>query len=459
VSKTKTKEKPAEAGPPPQVAFSVGAKSITVMQAGEVHMLDDTDARFSKIKVLLEETPPKLEQALKMMDIQKVIQEVTAGRVKITPEGVTFGGQPVGGYMAERLAAMAGAGINVTPWMLFMDNLQENPQNDIRDDVFKWMEAGKMPISEDGCIIAFKKVRRDYKDVHSGKLDYSVGQVVQMSREQCDTNRHQTCSTGLHFCSADYLRNFGGERVMIVKIDPRDVTAIPSDYNNSKGRCCRLEVTGELSSQSAARHKVFDEPVMPVDPQEIPDLMAKKPSEARSSSPGPESPIGTKSSSRRVAGNASQGKRLPTPAKSAVASKTKTPSKAKAPAKAKSAKKADAGVVAKVTKAATKAVKKTTKKVAEAVQAVEEAVGIAPTTTGRTKAKAPAKSQAPKTSKVAGKSATTKTKAPAKTKVTPAKAPAKANATKAKKPAATKTVAAKAPAKKPAAKKLAAKKK
>ena len=34
---------------------------------------------------------------------------------------------------------------------------------------------------------------------------------------------------------------------MIVKINPKDVVAIPSDYNNTKGRTCRYEVVGEYT--------------------------------------------------------------------------------------------------------------------------------------------------------------------------------------------------------------------
>ena len=33
---------------------------------------------------------------------------------------------------------------------------------------------------------------------------------------------------------------------MIVKINPRDVVSIPTDYNNAKGRACRYEVIGEV---------------------------------------------------------------------------------------------------------------------------------------------------------------------------------------------------------------------
>ena len=67
-----------------------------------------------------------------------------------------------------------------------------------------------------------------------------------MERNQVDDDQNQTCSTGLHFCSQEYLNHFGGARTVIVKINPRDVVSIPNDYNNSKGRACRYEVIGEL---------------------------------------------------------------------------------------------------------------------------------------------------------------------------------------------------------------------
>ena len=34
--------------------------------------------------------------------------------------------------------------------------------------------------------------------------------------------------------------------MVILKINPRDVVSIPTDYNNTKGRTCRYEVVGEV---------------------------------------------------------------------------------------------------------------------------------------------------------------------------------------------------------------------
>jgi hypothetical protein len=98
--------------------------------------------------------------------------------------------------------------------------------------------------------LAYKKVRHNFFDVHSGSMDNSVGKVLEMERNKVDDDKDNTCSTGLHFCSQSYLNHFGGDRIVIVKINPRDVVSIPSDYNDAKGRTCRYEVIGELGVEA-----------------------------------------------------------------------------------------------------------------------------------------------------------------------------------------------------------------
>jgi hypothetical protein len=70
--------------------------------------------------------------------------------------------------------------------------------------------------------------------------------VVEMPRNFVNDDQNNTCSDGLHFCSQEYLGHFGGERVMILKVNPRDVVSIPNDYNYSKGRASRYEIVGEM---------------------------------------------------------------------------------------------------------------------------------------------------------------------------------------------------------------------
>ena len=57
-------------------------------------------------------------------------------------------------------------------------------------------------------------------------------------------------------CSFDYLPSYASaddDRVMITKVNPRDVVAIPMDYHNTKMRVSRYEVIGELESYQQER--------------------------------------------------------------------------------------------------------------------------------------------------------------------------------------------------------------
>jgi hypothetical protein len=126
----------------------------------------------------------------------------------------------------------------------------ENPSKRAVDELYDFLEAGELPITEDGHFLAFKNVRETYMDIHSGTFRNMVGDICEMKRNQVDEDKDRTCSYGLHFCSIAYLPNFldsNGGKTMIVKINPKDVVAIPSDYNNTKGRTCRYEVVGEYT--------------------------------------------------------------------------------------------------------------------------------------------------------------------------------------------------------------------
>jgi hypothetical protein len=142
-------------------------------------------------------------------------------------------------------------GFPIEPMVNFMENLMLNPSKRAVTELYGFLEKGNLPITPDGHFLAYKKVKQDYTDCYTGTMDNSVGQVVEMERNSVDDDQNRTCSTGLHFCSREYLNHFGGERVMILKINPRDVVSIPNDYNDTKGRACRYEVIDEIDKEKA----------------------------------------------------------------------------------------------------------------------------------------------------------------------------------------------------------------
>lgn len=153
--------------------------------------------------------------------------------------------------IVDRMIKMKIDGFDTAPMVKFLTNLYQNPSKTSVDELYLFLEKTNLPITDDGCFIAYKIVRNDYKDCYTGTIDNSVGLVVQMPRFEVDDRRYNTCSSGLHFCSRSYLPSYGtakrhDDRVLMLKINPADVVSIPSDYNNAKGRCWRYEVVGEV---------------------------------------------------------------------------------------------------------------------------------------------------------------------------------------------------------------------
>ena len=71
-----------------------------------------------------------------------------------------------------------------------LENIAKNPLKDVAEELYEWLASGKAPITSDGCILAYKKVRNDYKDAYSGKFDNSPGKICRMKQDDVDTNRH-----------------------------------------------------------------------------------------------------------------------------------------------------------------------------------------------------------------------------------------------------------------------------
>lgn len=258
------------------VYYTKHDRGLTLFYDGKSRTVSSDDQNYSKILDALREK--KFDVARKLMSVGETIAEAAAsvanGKQRITIEGnrvmYTDGvgsKRELLGPLVDRIIDSVTSGAtaaSIKPLMLFMDNLQKNRLKDIREELYQFMQSGKMPITQDGCFLAYKKVRADYKDCHSGTMDNSPGKLVQMKPEDVDTDRHNLCSRGLHFCSRSYLSSFGGQRTVVVKVNPRFVFAIPTDYNNAKGRASEYYVVGECTGDPAAEEAflepfIFDE--------------------------------------------------------------------------------------------------------------------------------------------------------------------------------------------------------
>jgi hypothetical protein len=241
------------------LAFIINSNAATILVDDQSFTVRKDHMNWNE---LLEALAARDEaKVLQLVDIPETLKNVSSGRITVTDEGVFFNGETLHTGLANRIMNLIREGYQglAEPLTKFLDNLMENPSRRSVQGLYEWLEKSNLPITDDGHFIAWKIVGPDFKDLRTKTFDNSPGQTVEVPRNQVDEDIERTCSHGLHFCSSAYLPHYGsaaGNKVVMVKVHPRDVVAFPRDYNTAKGRCCKYEVLREIERQVAST--VFD---------------------------------------------------------------------------------------------------------------------------------------------------------------------------------------------------------
>lgn len=240
----------------------ITSKNLTLYTDGEQITIPADHPDYARILSLAEQD--RVEEAYEIANKYRTkfatVAEVLFKNITISVKHgvVLMNGKPIDGTLPQRILDFANRGIPQAALLTFLARVQRNPDPRAREDLFAWIEKNNMPITADGCFIAFKIVKDDYWDIYTGNTFYhKVGSVVEMPRDQVDDDPNRTCSRGAHFCGESYIPYYGsarGSRIVTLKIAPEDVVAFPTDYNLAKGRAYRYEVVGEIDRDKVAEY-------------------------------------------------------------------------------------------------------------------------------------------------------------------------------------------------------------
>jgi hypothetical protein len=205
-------------------------------------------------KMILEALPTATaDELLGIVDVEKAVATFSDGLVEIKNGQVTYEGEVVHGSISKRILEFMSKGLPFQPLVNFLNNLMDNPSMQSQKELYDFLEHEHLPITEDGCFLAYKAVRGDFKDKYRGVFDNSVGNICKMTRAKVDDDRSRGCSDGLHAGALNYVAGYGslenGDKIVIVKINPKDVVSVPSDCNCEKLRTCEYLVVGEYQGE------------------------------------------------------------------------------------------------------------------------------------------------------------------------------------------------------------------
>jgi hypothetical protein len=126
----------------------------------------------------------------------------------------------------------------------------------MQEDLFDFLEYNDLPITEDGCFLAYKNTNSDGSPPYQtdSNIRYEVGKEVVELAAKDNYDRGACNGAGLYFGNRKYWgsnwngKEWGGNgRMFLVKIDPRDVVSIPNNYNDGKAKCWKLKVVKEFT--------------------------------------------------------------------------------------------------------------------------------------------------------------------------------------------------------------------
>jgi hypothetical protein len=252
------------------IPYTYTGNSLVFMAQGKTTILSKSAPQFDL--VIQELKAGNWDKIAELANLRTVITRLSEGRVRVLDDDtVWIGDRQAKGTVVDRIIEMLTLGLGVLPYVRFLDLVDQNPSEDSKTDLYGFIETNSLPLTEDGHFLGYKIVNKNYMDIYTKTIRNQIGDKPSMPRDQVNPDRHQTCSSGLHVCSEEYLPHYGreddGDRVVVVKVNPIDVVSVPTDYNNAKMRVCKYEVVDELQNWQERLKKYYTPSYSSIQPE------------------------------------------------------------------------------------------------------------------------------------------------------------------------------------------------
>jgi len=148
--------------------YIVQGSNITVVIGTTPHTVSKNHITYNKLLAAIK--AGEWETVQDIIEPKQVVLNFGQGNVSIEGDKIFWKGREMHNALTKRMVAMIQEDFPVEPLIAFMENLMENPSKRAVNELYGFLEKNTLPITSDGCFLAYKKVRQDYFDVHSGTV-------------------------------------------------------------------------------------------------------------------------------------------------------------------------------------------------------------------------------------------------------------------------------------------------
>jgi hypothetical protein len=227
---------------------------VTAFVKGRPYTFAPDNPNYEKVKKAIEEK--NFDEIARLGSLPKAVESYGGGNIKVEGGVVKYKGRELHNSLTKRILNLMKENWPFASMLKFLDNLMQNPSKHAVDELYNFLVHRNLPITENGCFLAYKAVREDYMDWHSNSVRNMVGDVPPpFERNEVDDDWRKDCSSGYHVGAIEYVTGFYAEQprhVMIVEVNPKDVVSVPTG-ECSKCRTCAYTVVGEMDGELLAQ--------------------------------------------------------------------------------------------------------------------------------------------------------------------------------------------------------------
>ncbi len=252
-------------------------QNITVFVDGEDMPLVAHSTHPNFDRILAAVSDGEVENLATLFDPSNMVSERferLTDRISVNGGMVYLDMDPVDNSLAKHIVRMLDENDNAWKGLVaFLENVQMNPNEHSREQLYDWLNASEFTITPAGEIVGYKGVAKcpDGKLLSvwqgsaivngvsvSGHIANDIGNVVEMPRGNVTHDPASTCNVGLHVGTFNYAKGYAQGAMLEVHVNPRDVVSVPTDASGEKVRVCRYKVVGVIEQE-------YSEPFLPAE--------------------------------------------------------------------------------------------------------------------------------------------------------------------------------------------------
>jgi hypothetical protein len=182
-------------------------------------------------------------------------------RIAVVGGEITLDGDVIDNSLTKQvLRHMEEGSDDWKPLVAFFEKVQANPDSYSREQLYSWVGAQSISITDEGDLVCYKGVQSDGNggwqskytgtaivdgETVEGHIPNAAGSLIEMPRSQVLNDPNTHCSRGLHVGSFAYAQGWASGAMLEVHVNPRDFVSVPLA---EKARVCRYRVVDVIET-------------------------------------------------------------------------------------------------------------------------------------------------------------------------------------------------------------------